>query len=139
MKERIKDLYRNKFLKIFGAESAESAGIVEQVGEELTSFKKGDRATILPAFKFGNYAEYTSVAETSVFKLPDNVTFHQGAALTMAGGTAYCGLYLKGKIKQGDDVLIKGAFGGIGSLAVQLGKLAGAKVRGICSTENRKM
>jgi len=134
-KGELKMFTGNKFPKIFGAESAR---IVEQVGHNITLFKKGDRVMIMPAFKFGTYAEYTSVVETSVFKLPDNVTFQQGASLTMAGGTAYCGLYLKEKIKQGDEVLINGAYGGIGSIAVQLAKSAGAKVTGVCSTENIK-
>lgn len=123
----------NKFPKILGAESA---GIIDQVGKEVTSFKKGERVMAIPGFKFGTYAEYTSCLQNLVFKLPENVTFQQGASLCMAGGTAYCGLYSKGKIKQGDEVLINGAYGGVGSIAVQLAKIAGAKVTGVCSTEN---
>jgi len=132
-KGELKMFINSKFPKIFGAESA---GIIEQVGNDVTSFKKGERVMIMPGFKFGTYAEYTSCPDNLVFKLPDNVTFQQGGSLTMVGGTAYCGLYLKGKIKQGDEVLINGAYGGIGSIAVQLAKLAGAKVTGVCSTEN---
>jgi len=123
----------NKFPKILGIESS---GIVEQVGANVTSLKKGERVMVMPGLKFGTYAEYVTSPEKSVFKLPDNVTFQQGATLTLAASTAYNGLYLTGKIKKGDEVLINGAYGGVGGIAVQLAKLAGAKVTGVCSTEN---
>lgn len=132
-KGELKIFMKNKFPKILGFESA---GTVEQVGQNVTSFKKGDRVMVMPGFKFGTYAEYVSIPENSVFKLPDNVTFQQGSTLTAAASTAYNGLYLTAKIKQGDEVLINGAYGGIGGNAVQLAKLAGAKVTGVCSTEN---
>lgn len=122
-----------KFPKILGVESA---GVVEKIGENVTAFKKGDRVMVSQGFKFGGYAAYTVVSENSVFPLPDRVSFQEGATLTMAACTAFNGLYKAGKIKDGDEVLVNGAYGGVGSFAVQLAKLAGAKVTGVCSSEN---
>jgi 2-desacetyl-2-hydroxyethyl bacteriochlorophyllide A dehydrogenase len=122
-----------KFPKILGVESA---GIIEQVGKNVTAFKKGDRVMGALGFKFGTYADYTAASEKLVFPLPDAVTFQDGATLTMAACTAYNSLHKIGKIRKGDVVLINGAYGGIGSFAVQLAKLAGARVTGVCSTEN---
>ncbi|MDN3584612.1 NAD(P)-dependent alcohol dehydrogenase [Mucilaginibacter flavus] len=122
-----------KFPKVFGSESA---GVIEQVGKNVAGLKKGDRVTVNTGFKFGTYAEFVSVDKKAVFKLPDAVDFAQGACLPCAGGTAHNGLCLTAKVKPGDEVLINGAYGGIGSFAVQLAKLAGAKVTGICSKEN---
>ena len=130
---RFKIFAGRKFPKILGVESA---GIIEQVGEKVTAFKKGDRVMASLGFKFGTYAAYTAVAETSVFHLSDELTFQDGATLTMAACTAYNGLYKLGRIRPGDEVLINGAYGGVGSFAVQLAKLAGARVTGVCSTEN---
>lgn len=123
----------SKLPKVFGSESA---GVIEQVGKNVTGLKKGDRVTVNTGFKFGTYAEFVSVNKKAVFKLPDQVDFAKGACLPCAGGTAHNGLYRTAKIKPGDEVLINGAYGGIGSFAVQLAKLAGAKVTGICSQEN---
>jgi NADPH:quinone reductase-like Zn-dependent oxidoreductase len=132
-KGELKLFIKNTFPKILGVESS---GIVEQVGVSVQNFKKGDRVMTMPSFKFGTDAEFSAISEKEVFALPDAVSFEEAAALPMAGGTAYCGLHQVGKIKQGDSVLINGAYGGIGSFAVQLAKLAGANVTGICSTEN---
>lgn len=122
-----------KFPKIFGCECA---GIVERVGENVKSFKEADRVMLNTGFKFGTYAEFVSVTESSVFYLPDEVNFEEGSTLTCAGGTAYNALHKIAKIKSGNKVLINGAYGGIGSFAVQLAKLAGAEVTAVCSTEN---
>jgi len=132
---QMKLLTGSKFPKILGIESA---GIIEQVGANVTSFKKGDRVMVMPGLKFGTYAEYVSIPEKAVFRLPDHVTLQQGATLTLAASTAYNGLYLIGKIKERYEVLINGAYGGVGGIAVQLAKLAEAKVTGVCSTENVK-
>lgn len=123
----------SKLPKIFGSESA---GVIEKAGKNVASFKKGDRVMVGTGFKFGTYAEFVAVNENAVFKLPDEVDFADGATLPCAAGTAHNGLYRTAKIKSGDDVLINGAYGGIGGFAVQLAKLAGTQVTGVCSTEN---
>lgn len=123
----------SKFPKILGTESA---GVIEQVGNQVKDFKKGDRVIAITGIKIGSYAEYIALPASSVAKLPDNVSFGAGATLPVVASTAYNALHALGKIKTGDDVLINGAYGGVGIAAVQLAKLAGAHVTAICSTQN---
>jgi NADPH:quinone reductase-like Zn-dependent oxidoreductase len=132
-KGELKLFIKNTFPKILGVESS---GIIEQVGEDVQNFTKGDRVMTMPAFKFGTDAEFSAISEKEVFPMPDGLSYEEAAALPMAGGTAYCGLHQIGKIKADDTVLINGAYGGIGTFAVQLAKLAGATVTGICGAEN---
>ncbi|WP_373551118.1 NAD(P)-dependent alcohol dehydrogenase [Haliscomenobacter sp.] len=125
----------NKFPKILGTESA---GVIEQVGHKVKDFKKGDRVIAIAGIKIGTYAEFVAIPESSVAKLPDNVSFGEGATLPVVASTAFNALHVLGKIKKGDEVLINGAYGGVGIAAVQLAKLAGANVTAICSTQNIK-
>lgn len=74
-----------KFPKILGVESA---GVVEEVGDQVIALKKGDRVMAALGFNFGTYAEFTKVNEKSVFFLPNDITFHEGETLTMAACTA---------------------------------------------------
>lgn len=122
-----------KFPKILGTESS---GVVEQVGVNVKSFKKGDKVIVLADLKNGTTREFIAVDEKNLILLPQNVSFEEGASLPMAGTTAYNALYEIAKIKAGDNILINGASGGVGILAVQIAKLAGAKVTAVCSTAN---
>ncbi|OAQ38957.1 hypothetical protein A5893_13040 [Pedobacter psychrophilus] len=123
----------NKFPKILGTESS---GIIEEIGTNIHSFKKGDRVIAITGMKIGSYSEYIAISETAIAKLPDNVSFQQGATLPVVASTAYNALHQLGKLKKGDEVLINGAYGGVGIAAVQLAKLAGAKVTAVCGTNN---
>ncbi len=82
------------------------------------------------------YAEYLAVPEACVTLLPEGVNFNEGSSVPIAGSTAYDALHLLGAIKPGHCVLINGAYGSVGSFAVQLAKLAGAFVTAVCSTSN---
>lgn len=123
----------SKFPKILGSESA---GVVEQVGDNVKGFKKGDNVIVVAGLKNGSYTEFIAVTEKNLTHLPENVSFQQGASLPIVGTTAYNALHNLAKIKAGDDILINAAFGGMGIAAVQLAKLAGANVTAVCSTEN---
>lgn len=123
----------SKFPKILGSESA---GIVEQIGSNVSNFKQGDHVIVLAGLKNGSYTEYIAVPETDLTHLPQNVTFQQGASLPIVGTTAYNALHQIAKIKRGDEILINAAYGGMGIVAVQLAKMAGAKVTAVCSTAN---
>lgn len=116
----------------------DGAGIVEETGEGVTAFKPGDRvylAGFMAAYSSGTYAEQVVVSSDAVHALPDNISFAQGAALGIPAAAAYRAVCLRGQAAPGDTVLIHGASGGVGLLAIQLAKAAGAKVIGTASSE----
>src|SRR6266581_2000678 len=122
------------------------AGQVEAVGRNVTQFKPGD--AVFGTCK-GAFAEYVCAPESALVVKPDNVTFEQAASVPIAALTALQGLRLgglglgglgdKGHIQPGQKVLINGAAGGIGTLAVQIAKSFGADVTGVCSARNVEM
>lgn len=112
----------------------EFAGVVEAVGKNVTLFKVGDKVFGYNDKTFSGHAEYMTMNESSsIAHMPDNVTFHQAAAITEGAHYALCDIRAA-KIKSGDDVLINGATGAIGSAAVQLCKHIGAIVTAVCAT-----
>jgi len=115
------------------------AGQVEAVGANVTHFKSGDEVfgSCSGAYS-GAFAEYACTPESALLTKPDNVTFEQAAAVPMAAFTALQGLR-RGQIRAGQMVLVNGAAGGVGSLAVQLAKSFGAEVTGVCSSRNVEM
>ena len=112
------------------------AGQVEAVGRNVTQFKPGDK--VFGACR-GAFAEYACTSESALVMKPDNVTFEQAASVPVAAFTALQGLRDKGHLQPGQKVLINGAAGGVGTFAVQIAKLFGADVTGVCSTRNVDM
>jgi NADPH:quinone reductase len=106
---------------------ADSAGIVEEVGAGIVSYKTGDRVYTSGSIT-GTYAETAVCAEHQVHPLPKNVSFQQGAALGVPYGTAYRALFQRAHAVAGETVLIHGATGGVGIAAVQLSLAAGCAV-----------
>jgi NADPH:quinone reductase-like Zn-dependent oxidoreductase len=115
---------------------ADIAGRVEAVGTNVTKFKIGDEVF---GAGIGGYAEYACMRDDKIVSKPANLTFDQAAAVPVAGLTALQGLRDHGKIRSGQDVLINGASGGVGTFAVQIAKAYGARVTGVCSTKNLEM
>lgn len=109
------------------------AGVVESVGAGVTAFEPGD---VVYAFQHGAFAEYVCVPEERLARKPADLTFHEAASLPLVAVTALQGLREKGKIRNGANVLIIGASGGIGTVAVQMATAWGATVTGVCSTRN---
>jgi len=107
------------------------AGQVEAVGRNVTQFKPGDE--VFGTCR-GALAEYACASESELVIKPEKVTFEQAASLPIAGLTAFQGLRDKGKLQPGQQVLINGAGGGVGTFAVQIAKALGARVTGVCST-----
>jgi NADPH:quinone reductase-like Zn-dependent oxidoreductase len=112
---------------------ADLAGEVEAVGRNVTRFQPGD--SVFGGAR-GAFAEYVCAREDRLALKPANLTFEQAAAVPVAGLTALQGLRDKGRIQPGQNVLINGASGGVGTFAVQIGKWLGAQVTGVCSTRN---
>ena len=114
----------------------EFAGEVEAVGSRATSFRVGDKVFGYNEGPFGAHAEYLSIREdASLATMPSNMTYQQAAPSTE--GSHYALAQIRGaKIRRGQDVLVNGATGAIGSAAVQLLKAIGANVTGVCSTDN---
>ena len=110
------------------------AGTVAAVGKSVSRFKPGDAVF---GGKFGALAEYIVVREERAVALkPDAVSNQQAAAVAIAGITALQALRDKGHIRAGQNVLVNGASGGVGTFAVQIAKSFGATVTGVCSTRN---
>jgi NADPH:quinone reductase-like Zn-dependent oxidoreductase len=109
------------------------AGQVEAVGPGVTRFRPGDEVF---GWCVGAYAEYASVSEDALALKPATLTFEQAASVPMAGLVALQALRDQGNVQAGQSVLINGASGGIGTFAVQIAKVLGADVTGVCSTGN---
>ncbi|KAM3914677.1 quinone oxidoreductase-like [Leptodactylus fuscus] len=105
------------------------SGVVEEVGQNVTAFKKGDRVFTTSTIT-GGYAEYTVASEETVYQLPKQLSFKQGAAISVPYFTAFRALFQKAHGKAGEVVLIHGASGGVGIAACQIARAYGFKVFG---------
>lgn len=123
------------------------AGIITEVGDNVTDWKVGDRVLVDPPNRvdggllgettFGGFAEYCKVPAHQLVSIPENVDIDEAAALPVAYGTAYRMVRTIGQIKAGERVLILGASGGVGICAVQLAKLAGATVIACAGSQDK--
>jgi NADPH:quinone reductase-like Zn-dependent oxidoreductase len=115
---------------------SEFSGVVEEIGSGVTTFQRGDKVFGYNDQTFGGHAEYLTIAERdAVCKMPKNLTFEQAAALTEGAHYALVDIRAA-KVQSGQNVLVYGATGAIGSAAVQLLKHFGAVVTAVCNTKN---
>lgn len=125
-------LFRPKY-PILGSEFA---GMVEEIGDRVTSFQVGDSVFGFNDSTFGGHGEYLTIAaEDAVTHKPQNLDFAEAAALTEGAHYALVDIRAA-KVKSGQHVLVNGATGAIGSAAVQLLKHFGAVVTAVCGTKN---
>lgn len=114
----------------------EFAGVVEAIGQAVTEFKIGDKVFGYNEKTFGAHAEFMVIAqEAPVTTLPKNLSFEEAVAITEGGHYALCDIRVA-KVKAGQNILVYGATGAIGSAAVQLIKHLGATVTAVCTTKH---
>ncbi len=135
-----------KFPRILGNDAA---GEIVEVGKAVTGFKPGDQVFCFldaaPQFsckgfaQSGAYAQYAVTRADTLALIPACLSYEEAAAVPLAALTAYQALRDKGEIKPGHRVLINGASGGVGTMAVQIAVALGAEVTAICSDQNRSL
>jgi NADPH:quinone reductase len=112
----------------------DGAGVVEQAGSDVTGFKAGDRVYTAGSLS-GTYAEFVLCKTEQLHRLPQNISFAQGAAVGTPYATAYRGLFQRADAKPGEIVLVHGASGGVGTAAVQLARARGLRVFGTAGSD----
>lgn len=113
----------------------EVAGVIEAVGEGVKGLFKGDRVIAVPGW--GGLVERLAVPAATVIKMPEAMSFEEGAALIMTYGTSYYALKDRANLQPGETLLVLGAAGGVGAAAVELGKAMGARVVAAASTNDK--
>jgi len=114
----------------------EFAGVIESTGKNVTGFHTGEKVFGYNDITFGAQAEYMIMPENGAMStIPENLTFEEAACITEGGHYALCDIRAA-KVKAGQNVMIYGATGAIGSAAVQLAKYFGASVTAVCNTKN---
>jgi NADPH:quinone reductase-like Zn-dependent oxidoreductase len=116
---------------------ADVSGTIDSLGEGVTGWKAGE-PVLGVAFESGSYAEFAVIPVSVLARKPRSMTFEQAAGVPIAADTAYRALHEAGRIARGQTVLIHGAAGGVGSVAVQIAKAAGARVIGTASPNNHE-
>jgi len=141
---------------------ADIAGIVAEIGKSVNQFELGDRVVVNPGLSCGQcehclngeesqcnsygiigdtipggFAEFIAVNETNLLKLPDQLSFEEAAATPLVYQTAWRALMTQGSLRPGENILILGASGGVGSASIQIAKLAGANVIAVTSNTEK--
>ncbi|MFD1255936.1 NADP-dependent oxidoreductase [Mucilaginibacter terrae] len=125
------------YLKLPLGLGLDAAGTVEETGSDVTGFKKGDKVYGVPNFPGdGSYAEYIVAKASQFYLMPQHISFNEAGALPSCALIAWNGIVDMGKIQSGQRVLIHGAAGGVGNLAVQIAKAMGGYVIGTASAHN---
>jgi NADPH:quinone reductase-like Zn-dependent oxidoreductase len=128
-----KDMFPVSFPWIPGLDIS---GVVDEVGANVTGFKSGDTVFGMIESRSGGYAEYAAIKASGLAPKPASIDFIQAAALPLVSMVAWQSLFDTAHISQGQTVLIHGASGGVGHMAVQLAGWKGAKVIGTASANN---
>lgn len=126
----LKDVMPLTFPHILGYDVA---GIISEVGKNVKKWRIGDAVL---ATANGSYAEFTVADENQVVAKPENINFNEAASIISTSMTAWTALFIDGKLTKDQKVLIHGGAGGVGSMAIQLAKHAGAFVASTGSTSN---
>ncbi|MDR9418274.1 NADP-dependent oxidoreductase [Gracilimonas sp.] len=134
----LKDAILGKFPLIPGWDVA---GVVEEVGHSVSRFSPGDEVYAYarrPKIQHGTFAEYVSLPESYIAERPTNISMEESGGIPLVGLTAYQSIFDFGGLKNDQTLLILGASGGVGTLAIQLAKSVGANVIGVASEANHE-
>ncbi len=132
-KGEMKLMSGSKFPKRIGVDFA---GIVEEIGKDVTNFKKGDEVFgAVNGMKEGALGEFVAIASISLSLKPSNFSFSQAASITITGVGAYQAMVDIASVNSNSQVLINGATGGVGMFAIQIAKQRGATVTAVSNTE----
>ncbi|MBS4196002.1 NAD(P)H-quinone oxidoreductase [Lederbergia citri] len=114
----------------------EMSGMIEEVGEDVTGWQKGDRVcALLPG---GGYAEYAVIPAGMAIRIPENLSFEEAAAIPEVFLTAFLNMFWLGKLKKGETILIHAGASGVGTAAIQLAREIGARVIVTAGTEEKR-
>lgn len=113
----------------------EVSGVILETAPDVTDFKAGDR--VAASLDWGGYGEQAIATAETVWHVPDGVELRVAATIPLTYGTSYAALHWRGGLTSGQTLLVHGAAGGVGLPTVELGKLAGARVIAVASTEER--
>ncbi len=130
---RLKFLSGKNFPMVMGTEVS---GTVVAMGDKVEGFTPGDRVYAGLSHRGGGYAELVAVDYRKVVRIPDELPFIEASTLAIAGVTPMQAFTLHYPVKPGDEVLVNGGSGGVGTYAVQIAKVLGARVTAVCSTRN---
>ncbi len=117
----------------------ELSGHVVSVGKDIRDLQPGDRVFAGLSHKGGACAELVAVDRRKVSRIPDELPLVEASTLAVAGVTALQAMTLHYRLKAGDEVLINGASGGLGTYAIQIAKVLGARVTAVCSERNTEL
>lgn len=136
--EQLRQMYGEQLHAVGNVFGMDIAGIVDEVGKDVTTVKKGDEVFGFTHNWLGAWAEYACANAGEVALKPSNLSFEEAATLPVVGLVALGGVRIA-DIQRGQHVLLNGASGGVGTLLVQILKAFGAVVTGVCSTRNANM
>ncbi|MCB9062635.1 MAG: NAD(P)-dependent alcohol dehydrogenase [Halobacteriovoraceae bacterium] len=115
----------------------EISGVVSEIGNSVEKFKVNDEVIAMTGIKMGGHAQYICVDQNStVMKKPINLTHEQAAICSFGGLCAYDFLVRRAKLNSDDEIMIIGASGSVGSMAIQIAKFLKSKITAVCSTKN---
>ena len=117
------------------------AGVVEETGHSASRFSAGDEVYAYarrPKIQHGTFAEYISLPESYLAERPSNISMEEAGGIPLVGLTAYQSIFDFGELKENQTLLVLGASGGVGTLAIQLAKSVGANVIGVASEANHE-
>jgi synaptic vesicle membrane protein VAT-1 len=114
----------------------ELAGVIDRVGKNVTAYREGDRVIAVPYF--GGYTDTLCISSEQVFRMPEKMTFEEGAALPVVYGTAYNMMLFCGNLREGSTILLHSAAGGVGLAAIDIARTRKCTVIGVASASKHE-